>query len=101
MDAQSMQAQPSSIARGNARVLVVDDDPALLSALCELLSGEGYEVASAPTAEEALVRFQTETYHLVLCDLQLPGKNGIALIRALKETCPATQLVLITGHGSI
>src|SRR5690606_6363005 len=38
---------------------------------------------------------------LVLCDLQLPGKNGIALIKTMRDACPATQFVLITGHGSI
>jgi DNA-binding NtrC family response regulator len=83
------------------KVLVVDDDTDLLTALSELLSAEGYLVATSPTAEDALERFKEETYHLVLCDLQLPGKNGIALVKTLHEMCPATRTVMITGHGSI
>lgn len=55
----------------------------------------------ALTAEAALERFREQTFHLVLTDLQLPGRNGIALIRTLRESCPDTACVLITGHGSI
>src|SRR5262245_485231 len=83
------------------KILLVDDDAALLSALAELLTGEGYEVACAGSAEEATERLGEDTYHLVLCDLQLPGRNGISFVKTLHECCPATQVVLITGHGSI
>ena len=83
------------------RVLVVDDDTELLTGLSQLLGAEGYHVATAATAEDALDRFREETYHLVLTDLQLPGKNGIALIKAIGEASPTTRTVLITGHGSI
>ncbi len=87
--------------RVHPRVLVVDDDTELLTGLSQLLEAEGYHVATAATAEDALDRCREETFHLVLSDLQLPGKNGIALIKALQEACPATRTVLITGHGSI
>jgi two-component system response regulator AtoC len=83
------------------KILIVDDDTDLLSALSQLLSSEGFQVATAATAEDALDRFRDETYHVVLTDLQLPGRNGIALVKALHEACPATRCVLITGHGSI
>src|SRR5262249_27398864 len=51
--------------------------------------------------EQALERLREETYHLVLTDLQLPGRNGISLISTLHEMCPDTKAVLITAHGSI
>jgi DNA-binding NtrC family response regulator len=92
---------PEKATRTQARILVVDDDTDLLAALSELLRGEGYDVATATTAEDALERVREDTFHLVLCDLQLPGRNGITLIKALHEACPATRCVLITGHGSI
>src|SRR5690242_2254143 len=85
----------------NAKILVVDDDAHLLAVLVELLRGAGYEAEGVLSAEDALERFRETTYHLVLCDLQLPGRNGISLIRALREACPATQMILITGHGTI
>jgi DNA-binding NtrC family response regulator len=83
------------------KVLIVDDDTDLLSALSQLLQGEGYQVGTAATAEDALDKFREDTYHVVLTDLQLPGRNGIALVKALHEAAPATRCVLITGHGSI
>jgi DNA-binding NtrC family response regulator len=82
-------------------VLVVDDDMNLVRALVELLAQAGYHAEAALTAEEALERCRDETYHLVLTDLQLPGRNGIALIKTLAEACPDTKSVLITAHGSI
>ncbi|HZS38945.1 MAG TPA: sigma-54 dependent transcriptional regulator [Polyangia bacterium] len=86
---------------GQIKILVVDDDVNLVQALVELLAQAGYQAASATSAEEALERCREETYHLVLTDLQLPARNGIALIKQLHETCPDTKTVLITAHGSI
>jgi len=84
-----------------ANVLIVDDDTHLLHALAELLGSRGYRVTTAASAEEALDKCRADTFHLVLCDLQLPGRNGISLIKTLREACPSTAAVLITGHGSI
>jgi len=84
-----------------AKILVVDDDGHLNDVLVELMRGAGYEAEGVLSAESALERFRQTTFHLVLCDLQLPGRNGISLIRALREACPATQMILITGHGTI
>jgi len=83
------------------KVLVVDDDVPLTRALSELLGQEGYEVTTATSAEEALERVREDSFHLVLTDLQLPGRNGISLIKALNEACPDTKSVLVTGHGSV
>jgi DNA-binding NtrC family response regulator len=83
------------------KILIVDDDERLVAALEQLLNLEGYQAAGALSAEAALDMFRTETYHLVLSDLQLPGRNGISLIKTLHETCPETKAVLITGHGSV
>jgi DNA-binding NtrC family response regulator len=83
------------------KILAVDDDQNLVHALVELLNGEGYAAISAYSAEEALERCREETFHLVLSDLQLPGRNGISLIKTLHEMCPETKCVLITAHGSI
>jgi DNA-binding NtrC family response regulator len=100
-----MQIEPSQVGTASERavpkVLIVDDDTELLTALSQLLGAEGYQVSTAATAEDALERFRDDTYHLVLTDLQLPGRNGIALVKALHDSSPATRCVLITGHGSI
>jgi DNA-binding NtrC family response regulator len=84
-----------------AKVLVVDDDANLVHALCELLTQADYIATPALSAEEAIDRCREDTFHLVLTDLQLPARNGIALIKLLRDACPDTKTVLITGHGSI
>jgi DNA-binding NtrC family response regulator len=83
------------------KILAVDDDATLVRALVELLNSEGYQATAAYDAEEALEKCRQETFHLVLTDLQLPGRNGISLIKTLHEMCPETKAVLITAHGSI
>ena len=84
------------------KILVVDDDVHLVQALDELLTAEGYEVRQAFSAEQAIESvLREETFHMVLCDLQLPGRNGISLVRTIHESCPDTSCVLITGHGTI
>ena len=84
-----------------AKVLIVDDDTVLLRALDELLTAEGYAVRTAQSVEDALELLREATFHLVLCDLQLPGRNGISLVKTIHENCPATASVLMTGHGSV
>jgi DNA-binding NtrC family response regulator len=101
MQLDDFPAATTSPDRSAPKILIVDDDTELLTALSQLLGAEGFQVATAATAEDALDRFRDETYHVVLTDLQLPGRNGIALVKALHEACPATRCVLITGHGSI
>jgi DNA-binding NtrC family response regulator len=83
------------------KILLVDDDQSLLESLTGLLTANGYQITAAASAEEAIERCRADTFHLVLCDLQLPGRNGISLTATLREACPATPVVLITGHGSI
>jgi DNA-binding NtrC family response regulator len=83
------------------RVLVVDDDESLRHTLLELLRGAGYEVTGAGSAEEAIALCRLTTFHLVLCDLHLPGRDGIAVVRTLASGCPETKVILLTAHASV
>ena len=93
--------QPSEAVRWRRRFWSSTTTNGWPQALEQLLNLEGYQASVALSAEAALERFRTETFHLVLTDLQLPGRNGISLIKTLHETCPETKAVLITGHGSV
>jgi len=86
---------------GQKRVLVVDDELDTVESMATILREDGYHVDTSPSAEEALERFRAETYHLLLTDLFLPGKSGVDLTRAVHESCPATAIVLITGHATV
>ena len=75
-------------------ILVVDDNPVNLKLTKVLLKGEGYEVATAQDAEEALKYLATAKPRLILMDIQLPGMDGLTLTRQLKSK-PDTSGILI------
>jgi CheY-like chemotaxis protein len=66
-------------------VLVVDDDPDILDAVCDILEGEGYRVARARHGLEALERLEAERPSLVLLDLMMPVMDGPAFAAALRQ----------------
>ena len=83
------------------RVLVVEDEKAIRLALKGLLGREGYEVELAECGEDALEEIRSETYDLVLTDLALGGGvSGLDVLKAVKEICLETAVVMITAHGS-
>ena len=82
-------------------ILVVDDDPDLLRLLSMRLSGAGYRVTATTSAEEALVKIAMERPQLVLSDVQLPGKDGLALFDAIRVQHPSLPVILLTAHGTI
>jgi len=84
-----------------AHILVVDDDPDLLKLLSMRLSGAGYRVTAAESAEAALVKIAMERPQLVLSDVQLPGKDGLALFDAIRVQHPSLPVILLTAHGTI
>lgn len=74
--------------------MIVDDNAANLKLARVLLAGEGYEVRTAMNAEEALAEMASRRPRLILMDIQLPGMDGLALTRRLKND-PATRDVVI------
>ena len=66
-------------------ILIVDDEKLLLSSLKKALSREGYQVLTADCGEEALERFQQGSPDLVLLDVQLPGIDGMQVLKKIKE----------------
>ena len=83
------------------RVLVVDDEPAMGNLLRQHLADEGYLVDIAASGAEAIDLFQGGAHHLVICDLQLPDIDGLALLRHLKDAKPSTEVIVVTGYGSV
>jgi DNA-binding NtrC family response regulator len=84
------------------RVLVVDDEKSITSALEIVLGDEGYEVTTAGSVAEAIARLQGgRPFDLVFTDLRLPDATGIELLDRIKADAPDTQVVLITAHGSL
>ncbi|MCU0842415.1 MAG: sigma-54 dependent transcriptional regulator [Thiobacillaceae bacterium] len=82
-------------------VLVVEDDAALREALADTLELNGYAVALACSAEEALARLEEDLPGLMLSDVQMPGQDGHALLQAVKAGHPGLPVVLMTAYGQI
>lgn len=84
-----------------ARLLVVDDDPDMLRLLSMRLQAAGYRVATAASAEAALAQMEMERPQLVISDVRLPGRDGLALFDEVRQRHPALPVILLTAHGTI
>ena len=82
-------------------ILVVDDERAVRVALEVNLSKAGHIVSLADSAERALDILRTQDVDAVLTDFMMPGLNGLELLATIKEHWPLTQVVMMTGHGTV
>ncbi len=83
------------------RILVVDDDTAILDLFSSFLEKDGYEVETAVDANGAMDLVQANPFDAAFLDLHLPDYNGIELLKNIKEVEPSTVGILVTGCGSI
>jgi two-component system response regulator GlrR len=84
-----------------ARLLVVDDDADMLRLLSLRLEGAGYQVTAVTSAETALTQLEIEHPQLVLSDVRLPGRDGLALFDEIRKKHPSLPVILLTAHGTI
>ena len=82
-------------------VLVVDDEETIIQSLDGILTDEGFEVISANSGTDALVRIEEVMPELVLLDIWMPGIDGIETLVKIKETNPNLPVVMMSGHGTI
>ncbi len=82
-------------------VLIVDDDATYRSRLARAFLDRGFDTSSAGSAPEALALAAVESPELAVVDLKMPGPSGLELVRALKGIDPMTNIVVVTGYGSI
>ena len=87
--------------RPRRRLLVVEDEQKVAEALREGLEGEGYEVTVETTGEAAFFRSSTEAFDLLLLDLGLPGRDGLDILRALREGGVDTPVLILTARDTI
>ena len=82
------------------RVLVVDDEKALVLALKGLLKREGYQVDVAYSGEEAIEKIEPGAFHLIITDLSLGGVSGMDVLSHAREVDPDIAVIMITAYGS-
>jgi two-component system response regulator GlrR len=85
----------------SANLLLVDDDPDLLKLLSMRLTSAGYHVTAVASAEDALAQLDVARPQLVVSDVQLPGRDGLALFDEIRAHHPALPVILLTAHGTI
>ena len=85
----------------SSAVLIVDDEVSILNSLSSILEDEGYEVAVAKSGTEALKICLVDPPDLMLLDIWMPEMDGLETLRKVKESSPATQVMMMSGHGSI
>ncbi|RZI92165.1 MAG: response regulator [Variovorax sp.] len=84
-----------------AKLLVVDDDPDMLRLLSMRLASSNYQVTAVTSAESALTQLEIEHPQLVLSDVRLPGRDGLALFDEIRKRHPTLPVILLTAHGTI
>lgn len=87
--------------RNSARLLLVDDDAALLKLLGMRLTSEGFQVTTADSGPDALRQLNKEKVDLVISDLRMDEMDGLALFGEIQRLHPGLPVIILTAHGSI
>src|SRR5262249_18465180 len=97
----SPSADPEARRASPGRVLIVDDEAVLAQTLREFLEGEGYEVQAAADAASALEAVRAFQPDVVLCDVPLPGADGLEVLDGLLRVRPETLALMITAYATV
>jgi two-component system nitrogen regulation response regulator NtrX len=82
-------------------ILIVDDEPAILTSLSKILEDEGYQIATAKSGQEALKMLGADPPDLMMLDIWMPELDGIETLKRAREQAPQVQVVMMSGHGNI
>src|SRR5437016_1111260 len=83
------------------KVLIIDDEQGLRNMLKFSLQKRGYEVFDAESGEQALALAKTQSFELAVCDIMMPGMDGVQVLKALKEISPSTEVIMATGYATL
>jgi CheY-like chemotaxis protein len=78
-------------------VLVVDDELGMRETLVEIFSQSGYRVRSAVDGDDALAAIRTESFHVVVMDIRMPGRDGISVLREVGQ--PPPRVIIMTAYA--
>lgn len=83
------------------RVLLVDDEEGFTSALSKRLTRRGLSVSCAGGGLDALAVLANEPFEVVVLDVKMPGMNGMEVLKAIKQSHPAVEVILLSGHADM
>jgi len=85
----------------NEKILIIDREPDILKTLETLLRKEGYQVRSTSGGEEAIDTLKSEPSDLVIMDINMPGTNGLQVMRKIKKLDEDIEVIVLTGSANI
>ncbi len=83
------------------QVLLIDDDQEFLDVLSERLAIRGFDVTTAVSSRIALDRLKSESFDVILLDLQMPEMDGLQTLEKLTDMVPGQQIILLTAHATV
>src|SRR5262245_49199650 len=92
---------PTSWNQSMPRILIVDDEPIIRSTLQEFLQNEQFEAEQAASGEQALQKVAERDFDVAICDVQLPGMDGVELLNRLRQLSPETFVLIITAYATV
>ena len=84
-----------------SNILIIDDERAIRAALKDLLEFEGFQVTEAEDGHAGLDAARKNHFDLVLCDIKMPGMDGLECLAQLQSMYPDLPVIMISGHGTM
>ena len=83
------------------QLLLVDDEVIFANNMARLLNNRGYQTTVVNSGQSALERLTERRFDVIVLDLKMPGLDGIATLRGIKDCHPTTEVLILTGHGAV
>jgi DNA-binding NtrC family response regulator len=83
------------------KILIIDDEPDMLSGFSSILTGLGYKSFTAADGYSAVEHMQGEEFDLIFCDLLMPGMDGLEIIKESQKFAPQTPVIIFTAYGTV
>ncbi len=83
------------------RILLVDDEPSILSVLCTVLRSEDYDVTSAADGQQAIELIKNDDFDLVISDIRMSPVNGMDILKVVHQERPDISVIMLTAYGSV
>jgi DNA-binding NtrC family response regulator len=96
-----MDAAEQRTIMDKGRILIIDDEEIVRASCSRILSPEGYSVKTAGNGKKGLVLLESQAFDLVITDLMMPDMDGVEILRKIKETWPDTEVIIMTGYGTV
>lgn len=83
------------------KLMLVDDEERFLETTKKLLNRKGYDVLTALSGKEALDKLRNHFIHVVILDVKMPGMDGVATLKEIKQQYPLVEVIMLTGHATV